>query len=93
MLAGGQLAINDIAPSHETLGTLNAIALAIASGVRAVLPALSTSVYAAGVKFQIFGGELFWVLAIFMTVVLNFIVRLLPKQADGRLRSNDEEDA
>ncbi|KAH8712205.1 major facilitator superfamily domain-containing protein [Phaeosphaeriaceae sp. PMI808] len=73
-----QLAINDIAPSHETLGTLNAIVLAVQSGIRAVAPAASTSIYAIGVKHQILGGQLFWLLNTLLAFGLFGILRLLP---------------
>ncbi|ORY10531.1 major facilitator superfamily domain-containing protein [Clohesyomyces aquaticus] len=79
-----QLTINDIAPSHETFGTLNALVLAASSGLRAFVPALSTSFYAIGVKHQIFGGQLFWVALIFVSFGLNLVLRLLPEKAEGR---------
>jgi hypothetical protein len=90
-VAAIQLAINDIAPSHETFGTLNAIVLACASGVRAVFPALSTSVYAIGVKYQIFGGQLFWVLLALIALVLRPIVGYLPEKAQGRPQTEDNQ--
>ncbi|KAK6610953.1 major facilitator superfamily transporter [Botrytis cinerea] len=52
----GQLALNDIAPSSETLGTLNSIALAVTSGTRAFVPALFTIIFAYGVTHQILWG-------------------------------------
>lgn len=82
--AACQLALNDIAPTHETLGTLNAIALAMSSGMRSVAPALATGLYAVGIKYRIAFGQFFWVLAVVAAVVLNPIVRLLPRKAEGR---------
>lgn len=79
-----QLAINDIAPSHETFGTLNAITLALSSGSRAVAPALATSVYATGVKYRILGGQLFWVLNVILALGLIGLLRLLPEKAEGK---------
>ncbi|KAF2274208.1 MFS general substrate transporter [Westerdykella ornata] len=90
---GNQLALNDIAPTHETLGTLNAMALALSSGLRAVAPALATSLYAIGVKYHIADGQFFWIIAIILACGQNFIVRLLPKKAEGRIaREEDEEE-
>ncbi|KAF2744515.1 MFS general substrate transporter [Sporormia fimetaria CBS 119925] len=82
---GNQLALNDIAPTHETLGTLNAIALAGSSGVRAISPALATSIYATGVKYHIAGGQLFWIVAITIALGQNLVIRLLPGKAEGKL--------
>lgn len=81
--AAVQLAINDIAPSHETLGTLNSIVLAIQSGLRAVAPALATSVYATGVKYHILGGHLFWLLNVILALGLWGLLRILPEEVKG----------
>lgn len=84
-----QLAINDIAPNHETFGTLNAIVLALSCGLRAVAPAVSTSVYATGVKYHILGGELFWLLNVILAFGLIGLLRLLPEKAEGRPKKRD----
>lgn len=81
-----QLAINDIAPSHETFGELNAIVLALSSGLRSVAPALATSVYATGVKYRIFGGQLFWLLNVMLALGFIGVLRLLPEKAEGRVK-------
>ena len=83
-----QLALNDIAPSHETLGTLNAIALAAQSGLRAVGPAIATSIYAIGVKYRILGGQLFWLCIIVLAIGLLGLLRLLPEKAAGKVRKS-----
>ncbi|KAJ8113661.1 hypothetical protein OPT61_g4258 [Boeremia exigua] len=79
-----QLAINDIAPSHHTFGTLNAITLALGSGARAIAPALATSIYAIGVKYHILGGQLFWLLNVILAFGLVGVLRLLPEKVEGR---------
>jgi hypothetical protein len=84
LAAAVQLAVNDIAPSHETLGTLNAIVLAISSGLRAIAPALATSVFAIGVKYHILGGHLFWLLNVILALGLLGVLRLLPEKVAGR---------
>jgi hypothetical protein len=76
--------VNDIAPSHETLGTLNAIVLAIQSGLRAVAPALATSIYAVGVKYHILGGHLFWLVNVILALGLLVLLRTLPKKVAGK---------
>ncbi|OCK85277.1 MFS transporter [Lepidopterella palustris CBS 459.81] len=80
---GVQLALNDVSPSHETLGTLNALALVLSSGIRAVAPAVSTAVFAIGVRGKIFGGHLFWIVLISIAAAVNVNIRFLPAQAQG----------
>lgn len=79
-----QLAINDIAPNHETFGLLNAITLAFSCGTRAVAPVMATSVYAIGVKYHILGGHLFWLTNVMLAFGLVGLLRLLPEKAEGR---------
>ncbi|KAF2826142.1 MFS general substrate transporter [Ophiobolus disseminans] len=78
-----QLAINDIAPSPETVGILNSVVLAIQSGVRAVAPILATCIYATGVKYHILWGHLFWLLNVILALGLIVLLRLLPAKAAG----------
>jgi hypothetical protein len=85
--------VNDIAPSQETFGTLNALVLAVSSGLRAIIPALSTSIFATGVKYHIAGGQFFWILAISLAIGLNGIVRLLPEKAAGTPQREESEQA
>jgi hypothetical protein len=72
--------VNDIAPSHATLGTLNAIVLAVVSGIRSFSPALGTSIYATGVKYHILGGHLFWLFNIILGLGLVVLLRVLPEK-------------
>jgi MFS family permease len=88
-----QLAVNEIAPSHETLGALNAIVLAFSSGIRAFAPALATSLYAIGVKYHILGGQLFWLVNIVLAVGFLAALRLLPETAVGKAKRASNEDA
>ncbi|KAL1871464.1 hypothetical protein Plec18167_007023 [Paecilomyces lecythidis] len=90
-----QLAVNDISPSHTTLGTLNAVALALGSGIRAVAPALFSSLFATGVREQILAGYLPWLILIILTLLLAVIMRWFPEKADGRVKpaAADQEGA
>lgn len=92
LAAANQLALNDIAPTHSTLGTLNAVALAISAGIRAVTPALATAIYATGVKYHIAGGQLFWIVAVALALGQLMTVRLLPREAEGRIERVEDED-
>ncbi|KAH8601068.1 MFS transporter [Bisporella sp. PMI_857] len=87
-----QLALNDIAPSHSTLGTLNGIALALSAGLRAFAPATFASIFAAGVKTQILSGYLVWVVLIALALGLMVAMRWLPAKAEGRLKTVDENN-
>ncbi|KAK5109581.1 hypothetical protein LTR62_006932 [Meristemomyces frigidus] len=79
-----QLAINDIAPSSHVLATVNALALAVNSGVRAFAPVVFTSLFAVGVKSQWADGHLVWVVLFVLAVGLHVACWFLPKQAEGR---------
>lgn len=79
-----QLALNDISPSKQVLGTVNALALTVNSAVRAVMPAAFTSIYALGVKWGGADGHLAWIILVSVAAALNFAVWRLPEQAEGR---------
>jgi len=76
-----QLALNDSAPSYSALGPLNAIGLALASGSRAISPAVFASLYAIGVSKQILGGQLVWVIMGILGVLIAILVRYFPHEA------------
>jgi hypothetical protein len=85
-LAGVQLAINDISPSPQTMGTLNAVALTLVSGIRAIAPTLFTSVFAVGARTQVLGGYLIWTILVAIALLGSVSVRYLPEKAEGRLK-------
>ncbi|KAK2686636.1 hypothetical protein QWA68_015257 [Fusarium oxysporum] len=78
MFTGTQLVINNISPDTQTLGTLNALALTICSGIRAFVPAVGTAIYAIGVRSQILGGHLAWVILTAAAIAFAVCVRCLP---------------
>ena len=88
---GVQLALNDAAPDPHVVGTLNALALSLASGIRAIVPGVATSVFAIGVRGQIFRGYLAW--AVLMPGAAAFAV-VCEKLPEGKrpARNNDEEN-
>ncbi|CAH0018368.1 unnamed protein product [Clonostachys rhizophaga] len=92
---GVQLALNDVAPGPRVLGTLNAIALTAASALRAVAPGVATVVYALGVRNQILGGQLAWVILIPIACVFTVGSRWLPdsKRPQSSSDSTEDEDA
>jgi len=81
-----QLALNDVAPSPSTLGTLNALALTLVSGIRAVAPALFASIFATGARTQILNGYLVWVIMVLLALGYTVAVRWLPEKAEGKLK-------
>lgn len=87
-----QLALNDVSPSPRTLGTLNAVALTLVSGIRAFSPAAFTSLFAEGVRKQILGGYLAWVVMIVLAVGLILALRWLPEKAEGRVYEQNPQN-
>ncbi|KAL2176043.1 major facilitator superfamily domain-containing protein [Thermothelomyces heterothallicus CBS 202.75] len=73
-----QLSVNDVSPSPLTLGTLNAVALSITSGLRAFSPALFAGLFAVGARTQLLWGHAIWVLMVAMALVFTVISRFLP---------------
>lgn len=85
-----QLALNDVSPDPRVLGTLNAIALTGSSAIRSVIPAISTTVYAVGVRNHILGGHLAWFIMIILALVFTVGARWLPeKEKTKRTATND----
>jgi hypothetical protein len=81
------LALNDISPTHATLGTLNAIALALVAGIRSFAPALFSIIFATGARLQFFYGYLVWIVLVALALVFTVIIRWLPEKAEGELKS------
>lgn len=73
-----QLSLQDVSPHPAQLGTLNALALTLASVIRAFAPGLSTVVYAVGVHGQILYGHLAWAGLALLSVTLEVMLRWLP---------------
>ncbi|KAJ7439037.1 MFS transporter [Mycena galericulata] len=81
-----QLALNDVSPAPNTLGTLNGIFLTLNSGLRAVAPGVFSSVFAVGARTQVLGGQLIWVIIVSLTIGFWVGVRYLPEKAEGKIR-------
>ncbi|KAK6008055.1 hypothetical protein QM012_004869 [Aureobasidium pullulans] len=89
-----QLCVNNISPSSAVLGTMNALALSLVAGIRALAPGLFASLFATGVKGQILDGYLVWLIMIIMGFLLFVTIRFLPEQAEGKIpKDQDEGDA
>ncbi|CAM1505160.1 Fc.00g107970.m01.CDS01 [Cosmosporella sp. VM-42] len=86
---GAQLALNDVSPNSQVLGTLNALALTFSSGIRAIVPGAATAIYAIGVRGQIFWGHLAWVILVPLAAAYAVACNWLPK---GRPIKDDDED-
>ncbi|KAG0645782.1 Efflux pump azaK [Hyphodiscus hymeniophilus] len=84
---GVQLALNDIAPTHATLGPLNGIALALISGIRSFAPALFSSIFATGVRMRILDGLFIWVILVILALTYTVAIRWLPERAEGKVKS------
>ncbi|KYK56511.1 hypothetical protein DCS_03511 [Drechmeria coniospora] len=77
-----QLALNEVSPDQHHMGTLNAIALTCTSGIRSVAPAVTTAMYAVGVRGQILGGHLVWALLVPISAALLPMLRWFPRGKD-----------
>ncbi|KAJ7191725.1 tetracycline:hydrogen antiporter-like protein [Mycena pura] len=86
VFTGMQLALNDVAPAFNTLGTINAIFLTLNSGIRAVAPGVFSSIFAVGARTQVLGGQLIWVIIVGLTIGFWVGVRYLPAKAEGRIQ-------
>ena len=73
-----QLALNDVSPSPAVLGTLNAMAFFLSTGVRAFSPALFSSLFAVGARTQWLWGHAIWVLMCALAFGFLVITRYMP---------------
>ncbi|KAJ3482303.1 hypothetical protein NLG97_g7605 [Lecanicillium saksenae] len=89
-----QLALNDASPDPHVMGTLNGIALTIASGLRSFTPGLTTALYAIGVRDQILHGQLAWAVLMPMSLLMWVVIPRLPndKQPAATADSDEESD-
>ncbi|KAI5465393.1 major facilitator superfamily domain-containing protein [Mariannaea sp. PMI_226] len=85
-----QLALNDVSPSPNVLGTLNAIALTLSSGIRSLVPGATTAVYAVGVRGQILGGHLVWVILVPVAAALTLATQYLPEKPAAKDNQDDQ---
>jgi MFS family permease len=79
-----QLSLNDVNPMPETLGTLNALALAFVSGIRSFSPAIFLSIFAIGVDKEILRGYLVWLPMIIIAAGFIVFMRFMPPSAEGK---------
>lgn len=86
-----QLMLNDVAPSPQTVGTLNAIALTEMSGIRAVSPALFTSLFAVGARTQWLWGYSIWLVMIIMATAYTVVSRYIPDYDEMRRARGQEQ--
>lgn len=83
--------MNDISPSPNVLGTLNALALTVQTGLRAFAPVLATSIFAWGVRWKFAHGHLaFFVLIALAALLIVPVYFYLPEKAGGRRTQRDE---
>ncbi|KAI1469635.1 MFS general substrate transporter [Daldinia caldariorum] len=76
------LALTDVSPSPETLGTLNAIALTIASGLRSFSPMLFNSLFALSAKYQLLWGYFIWFIVVILASAFTVATRYLPAASE-----------
>jgi len=83
--------LNDVTPGHQNLGSLNSIGLTFSSGIRAVAPALFSSIYAYGVTHQILGGQ--FGIVIIAVIAGGFWVacQFLPRQVEDKPKEKKKD--
>ncbi|RYC65184.1 hypothetical protein CHU98_g1067 [Xylaria longipes] len=86
---GVQLALNDVSPSHETLGMLNALALTLTSGLRSFSPALFASLFAVGARNQFLHGYFVWVILFILALGFTVSTRFLPETSEKQAETGD----
>lgn len=84
-----QLALNDVSPSQETLGMLNALALTLVSGLRSFSPALFASLFAVGVGNQFLSGYFIWVIMVILALGFTVSSRFMPAASEKDAVSED----
>ncbi|KAK6515141.1 hypothetical protein TWF506_007486 [Arthrobotrys conoides] len=88
-----QLALNDVAPNPQVLGTLNGLCLALASGVRSFSPALFASLFAVNVHTQWAEGYAIWILLIIIAFGFTVVSRRMPDYDELRKRRERKVNA
>lgn len=89
-----QLALNDASPDPHVMGTLNGIALTVASALRSFVPGVTTAMYAVGVRDQVIGGQLAWVVLIPVSMLMWIAIpRLEDKKAVIPAEEDESADA
>ncbi|KAK3396307.1 MFS general substrate transporter [Sordaria brevicollis] len=86
-----QLALNDASPSPVTLGTLNALALSLVSGVRSFSPALFASLFAISARTQWLWGYAIWVLMVLLALGFTVVSRYMPDYDEMRRQRERRE--
>ncbi|KAM3461948.1 hypothetical protein NHJ6243_004560 [Beauveria neobassiana] len=90
---GVQLALNDASPDPHVMGTLNGIALTLASALRSFVPGLTTALYAVGVREQILRGHLAWVVLIPVSMLMLVVIPMLPNDKQPASPANLDDEA
>jgi len=86
-----QLVLNDVSPSPAVLGTLNAVALTLVSGIRAFSPALFASLFAASVGSKVLGGHVIWILMIALALGFTVVSRWVPEEKE-EVKNGERQD-
>lgn len=72
------------APNRRSLGATNGIAQTVASIVRVIGPAASTSLFAASAKHNLLGGYAVYLILTVLSGLSLFVVARMPKQPWAR---------
>lgn len=87
----GTLAINEVSPSPQVLGTLNALVLTGVSIVRSFCPALFSTLFAVGANTQWLWGYAIWVLLVVLALGFTVAARYLPDYEELKLKREEAQ--
>ncbi|KAJ5493365.1 Efflux pump azaK [Penicillium diatomitis] len=79
-----QLSLNDVSPSPQVLGLLNAMALTGVSTLRAFCPALFSSLFAVQLNLQLVHGYAIWIFLAVLASGLSVAAKYLPEPPERR---------
>ena len=82
--------VTSSAPSSRSLGAVNGIAQFVASVMRAIGPAASTSLFASSLEYNWLGGNFGYVVLVTMSVGIFFVSRPLPDSTWPKTEEDEE---
>ena len=91
--AAMQLCVRSVSPSKQTLATTNALAMTVNAGVKAISPAIFTSLWALGVRLQWLNGQFGFIVVIPFTALLPVTLLWLPETVKRENASKKVEDS
>lgn len=90
LTVGLAIAVVEVSPSPEALGSTVSLFLVNSTLMRAFAPALGTSILAYGIERQVADGQLVWIVLWVCAAVLSAYTRTLPDLKETKDESSRE---